>query len=398
MKNDILPPQKREAAPLTDLPAPQVADRNFTDESAAVDSGDQSPVGDAQSTMPVVRRPFWRRRAFIVIFVLIAVTILMSLFAYVWYRVQLRPVSSDPKAAHVRITIKSGASLEAIATQLTDDQLIHSRTAFNIYTRLHGLRDKLQAGTYSLSSNMPMPEIIGHLTSGKTDQVSITFLPGATLAENRQVLLKAGYPQAEVDAALNKRYDDVTLFAGKPAGSNLEGYIYGETYQFDSSATVEQILRRTFKEYEDIIQAHHLQEGFAQQGLTLYQGITLASIIQREVAHTTDQKQVAQVFYTRLHTNMPLGSDVTYQYAAKQLGVAPTPDLDSPYNTRKNPGLPPGPIAVPGLSALEAAAAPAAGDYVYFLSGDDEVTYFARTNAEHEANIKNHCQIKCASL
>jgi UPF0755 protein len=245
---------------------------------------------------------------------------------------------------------------------------------------------------------MPTPEIIGHLTSGKTDQVSITFLPGATLAENRQVLLKAGYPQAEVDAALNKRYDDVTLFAGKPAGSNLEGYIYGETYQFDSSATVEQILRRTFKEYEDIIQAHHLQEGFAQQGLTLYQGITLASIIQREVAHTTDQKQVAQVFYTRLHTNMPLGSDVTYQYAAKQLGVAPTPDLDSPYNTRKNPGLPPGPIAVPGLSALEAVAAPAAGDYVYFLSGDDEVTYFARTNAEHEANIKNHCQIKCASL
>jgi UPF0755 protein len=95
---------------------------------------------------------------------------------------------------------------------------------------------------------------------------------------------------------------------------------------------------------------------------------------------------------------MPLGSDVTYQYAAKQLGVAPTPDLDSPYNTRKNPGLPPGPIAVPGLSALEAVAAPAAGDYVYFLSGDDEVTYFARTNAEHEANIKNHCQIKCASL
>jgi UPF0755 protein len=398
MKNDILPPQKREAAPLTDLPTPQVADRNLTGESAAVDSSDQSPVGGAESTMSVVQRPFWRRRAFIVIFVLIAVTILMSLSAYVWYRVQLRSVSSDPKAAHVRITIKSGASLEAIATQLTDNQLIHSRTAFNIYTRLHGLRDKLQAGTYSLSSNMPTPEIIGHLTSGKTDQVSITFLPGATLAENRQVLLKAGYPQAEVDAALNKRYDDVTLFAGKPAGSNLEGYIYGETYQFDSSATVEQILRRTFKEYEDIIQAHHLQEGFAQQGLTLYQGITLASIIQREVAHTTDQKQVAQVFYTRLHTNMPLGSDVTYQYAAKQLGVAPTPDLDSPYNTRKNPGLPPGPIAVPGLSALEAVAAPAAGDYVYFLSGDDEVTYFARTNAEHEANIKNHCQIKCASL
>jgi len=127
----------------------------------------------------------------------------------------------------------------------------------------------------------------------------------------------------------------------------------------------------------------------------LYQGITLASIIQREVSGTKDQSQVAQVFYSRLAQGTPLGSDVTYQYAAKKLGVTPSPSLDSPYNTRKYAGLPPGPIATPGLSALQAVATPAPGDYLYFLSGDDNVTYFARTDAEHEANIQNHCHKKC---
>lgn len=397
MKNDILPPPRRDTAPLTELPAPQIptevpaqTDQELSSAQPALDAADET-------VQPVVRRPFWRRRAFIIAASVIITLVVLVASMYVWYRLQLRPVSSDSKATHVRVTIKSGSSLDTIATQLQRDKLIRDAAAFNMYTRLHGLRDKLQAGAYSLAPSSSTPDIISSLTSGKTDQISITFLPGATLAENRQVLLKAGYAPAEIDAALNQTYDD-PLFVGKPSGSDLEGYIYGETYQFDSSVSVQEILLRTFKEYDTVIQANHIADGFKQQGMTLYQGITLASIIQREVAHASDQKQVAQVFYKRLSVGMPLGSDVTYQYAAKRLGVAPTPDLDSPYNTRKNPGLPPGPISVPGLSALEAVAAPAPGDYVYFLSGDDDVTYFARTNDEHEANIKKHCQIKCASL
>jgi UPF0755 protein len=90
-----------------------------------------------------------------------------------------------------------------------------------------------------------------------------------------------------------------------------------------------------------------------------------------------------------------LGSDVTFIYAAKKLGVEATPTLESPYNTRIHPGLPPGPISSPGLSALQAVANPAAGDYTYFLAGDDGKTYFAHTFEEHEANIVNHCQKNC---
>jgi UPF0755 protein len=130
----------------------------------------------------------------------------------------------------------------------------------------------------------------------------------------------------------------------------------------------------------------------------LYEGITLASIVQREASTPADQQQVAQVFYSRLAIGMQLGSDVTYQYIADKTGVARDPGLDSPYNTRRYTGLPPGPIAVPGSSALLAVANPAEGDYLYFLAGDDGATYFARSLAEHEANIVDHCAVNCSTM
>jgi UPF0755 protein len=108
--------------------------------------------------------------------------------------------------------------------------------------------------------------------------------------------------------------------------------------------------------------------------------------------------QIAQVFYSRLALGMPLGSDVTYQYIADKTAVARDTNLDSPYNTRRYAGLPPGPISAPGAKALAATASPAEGDYLYFLSGDDDVTYFARTLEEHESNKVNHCQEKCQIL
>jgi UPF0755 protein len=310
-----------------------------------------------------------------------------------WYVSALQPVASSP-SDKVRIEVAPGSSLSDIGRTLEEEKLIRSQLAFAVYVRLSLPQAQLQAGVYSVAPSESTQQIVDHLLSGNVDQVSITFLPGATLAENRQKLIKAGYTEAEVDAALNKSYDS-PLFADKPASADLEGYIYGETYTFPVDATVEQILERTFSEFYAKLEQRHLIPEFESQELNLYEAITLASIIQREVPHATDQKQVAQVFYTRLATGMELGSDVTYQYAAKKLGVTPSPGLDSPYNTRRYAGLPPGPIATPGLSALEAVAAPASGDYVYFLSGDDDITYFGRTNEEHEENVRDHCKIKC---
>jgi len=336
-----------------------------------------------------------------------AFIIILLVGVFAWYNIQLSPVGND-KGELKKITVAKNSTSSQIGKQLQDQKLIRSSYIFDIYVRLSGKGSLLQAGTYRLSPSDSTPEIINHFTKGLVDEFQITFYPGATLtdssskpAKNKQdvtsVLKKAGYSDLEISAALEKTYDG-PLFVDKPSTVDLEGYIYGDTYSVGDGATVEDILQRTFDEFYKVVQDNNLVAGFANHGLNLYQGITLASIIQREANSASDQKQVAQVFYSRLDLDMPLGSDVTYQYIADKTGVARNPDLDSPYNTRRFAGLPPGPIAVPGLSALKAVANPASGDYLYFLSGDDDVTYFARTNAEHEANKAAHCKVKCLPL
>lgn len=316
---------------------------------------------------------------------------------YAWYSMQLGAVNSSDTTKRV-VTIEFNSTPKIIATQLESEGLIKDSKAFLFYTRIQGVQNNLQAGTYRLSASETTPEIVEHLSKGKVDTFDITFLPGNRLSDNRNALIKAGYTEKEVDAALNKQYRS-PLFDGKPATADLEGYIYGETYTFGTDTSVEAILEYTFTLFNEVIVKNDLKNRFAQHGLSLYEGITLASIVQKEAGSTPDDMaQISQVFHTRLKQGMELGSDPTYQYAADKMGVPRDTKLDSPYNTRINPGLPPGPIAAPGEKALIATASPASGNYVYFLSGDDNVTYFSRTLQEHEANIRNHCQQKCQIL
>lgn len=326
--------------------------------------------------------------------ILLAIALIVGAGLIVWYQSQLK--AADPNNTNkIRLSIASGSSPTQIGASLKEHGLIRSSFAFDIYTRLAGVRSALQAGTYSLSPSETTPQIVTHLTSGRTDEFSITFLPGATLAENREVLIKAGYEAEEVDKALEKKYDH-PLFATKPASADLEGYIYGETYTFESNATVEQILTRTFDEFYKVVKDNNLVALYQQQKLTLFEGITLASIIQREVASTGDQRQVAQVFFKRLNEGTPLGADATFVYGAKKLGVEPSVTLQSPYNTRLHAGLPPGPISSPGKGALLAVGNPAPGDYLYFVSGDDGTTHFSRTEAEHVAKTRQYCHANCS--
>lgn len=315
----------------------------------------------------------------------------------VWYNTQLSPVDKGNDGKKL-VTIDLGATPVAIANLLKEEGLIRNPTVFLWHARFQGVENSLQAGTYRLSPSESTPQITGHLTSGKVDTFNIRFLPGATLADNRKTLIGAGYSESEVDAALSTTYDS-PLFKGKPVDADLEGYIYGETYSFATDTSVEAILKYVFAEFYSVVEENNLVAQYEKQGLSLFEGITLASIVQREASPGgEDMAQIAQVFYRRLTTGMPLGSDVTYQYIADKTGVPRDTNLDSPYNTRRVVGLPPGPISAPGKKALVAVANPAEGDYLYFLSGDDDVTYYGRTLQEHEANIRNHCQEKCKIL
>lgn len=401
--NDVTPPDRfRPTSPSrpSSVPLPRV--RSPQDVKPTKPVTLIEPAEEIKLLPPIIDEDFaakkpkrLKRLGLIVALSVFVAMLVCAAASYFWYTHEQTPVSNSAK--QVRVVVDAGEGPQAIAKKLVQSGLIRSTLIFDWYTRVHHNAGKLQAGTYSLSPNMSLGEIVSHLTSGKTDIFKITFLPGATLAENKTVLAAAGYSSAEIDAAMEDLSQYKTgLFDGKPANSDLEGYIYGETYQFSADTSVHDILQQTFDEYESVIEQYKLKEAFKARGLTLYQGITLASIVQREMSsHVADMPQVAQVFYSRLAINMPLGSDVTFEYAAKKLGVAATPTLDSPYNTRLYPGLPPGPIATPGLDAMQAVANPANGSYLYFLSGDDGKTYFAMTDAEHEKNITDHCQQKC---
>ena len=152
---------------------------------------------------------------------------------------------------------------------------------------------------------------------------------------------------------------------------------------------------------QDVVVKGNLKDKYAEHGFNLYQGIILASIVQKEEPHIENQKAVAQVFYNRLAKDMNLGSDPTYEYAAIKLGLANPRaqyNLDSPYNTRIHGGLTPAPIASPGAAALQAVAEPDDNNYLFFLSGDDDKLYFATTDEEHQQNTIQHCQKKCFAL
>lgn len=324
----------------------------------------------------------------------------------IWFCIQLHAVSSETGQLK-RVVIAENSTPSQIAEELQKQGIIRSALAFQLYTRFSGESSNLQAGTYRLSPGDSVSKIVEHLVNGRVSQFQITFFPGATLTDNTansnhqdvtSVLLKAGFSEQEITEALNADYSKYnnTLFVGRPEGSDLEGYVFGDTYSLDDGASVKDVLEMSFDEFYSKITENNLQEKFAEHGLTLYEGITLASIVQKEAGSVENQKQVAQVFYTRLENNMTLGSDVTYQYIADKTGVTRDPTLDSPYNTRIYKGLTPGPISSPSLSALQAVADPADGDYLFFLAGDDGVMYFAHTDAEHEANITNYCKIGCS--
>jgi len=369
----------------------------------------QQPINGQPSGLKIPKNTRLHRNWGLIISLAVVAIIIISILAgYLWFQIQLSPVGSD-KNQFIKIKIAENSTSSQISQQLQDKKIIRSALVFDVYVKLSDKGSKLQAGTYRLSPSDSTIQIIDHFTKGSVDQYKITFYPGATLVDksdktNKQdvttVLKKAGYTEAEISDGLNDTYttsSDNILFTGKPANTDLEGYIYGDTYSISDGASVHEIIQRALDRFYGVVKDGNLISRFKDHNLNLYQGITLASIVQREASTASNQAQVAQVFYSRLDAKMTLGSDVTYQYIADKTGVARDPNLDSPYNTRRFTGLPPGPIASPGLSALQAVATPASGDYLFFLAGDDGVMYYAHTSAEHDANIAKYCKINCST-
>lgn len=342
--------------------------------------------------------------------------------AYFWYTENIKAVAPDVECPEVssdtntpepcvfvKFMVKDNESVEQIANNLASAGLIRSSFAFQMNVRLTGHDGELKTGEYSLRKTMDAPEIVDHMVKGAaaSNVFNFTILPGETLASIKQKLIKQGYKKAEVEEAFRKTYDNPVLSTVPTDGSvpddlRLEGYLYGETYEFYNDATVEEIITRALDETYKVVQDNNLVALYEARNLSLHQGITLASIVQKE-AKSGDQPTVAQVFLTRLKLGLSLGSDVTATYAADYLDPdrvifpdnASILQIDSAYNTRKYSGLPPGPISAPGISALLAVANPTETNYLYFLTGDDGKMYYSYTEAEHNQNIIDHCKVLC---
>jgi len=333
---------------------------------------------------------------------LIAISTLIFLMVF-WFFYNLTPIKSGSDEA-VLFNIQKGSTPNQIATNLEKSGLIRSSLVFNIYTQFNSSRDKLKAGNYKIYKHDSLPKIVDLIVTGKGTEMSIMFLPGYNLMDIKsKVLLKNGFTTEQIDEAFSVEYEH-PLLKIKPKANDIEGFIYGDTYNFAADSDIKTIFNKTFDEFQQVIEKNNLEYQFKSQGLTLYEGIILASIVQKEVIASTsdiptnDQKTVAGIFYNRLRLGMTLGSDVTYQYIADKLGLVRDPKLDNPYNTRKYVGLPPGPIASPGLTALLAVARPIDTNYYYFLSGDDGKTYYAVNASEHQENISRYCKVACSKL
>lgn len=336
--------------------------------------------------------------------------------AFGYYQYNSRPVSevdcSEIDASECDDTVfavLTGSSVGDIASELKEAGLIRDSLVFQVHFRLNSHGESLKAGEYALNKSMSVSEITELLLAGSRDNVfSFTFFPGENIFDLRKKLLEYGYTDEEITAGLAADYSSkpyAWVFEGRPEDASLEGYLFGDTYEFYKGDAVENIVGRLIEEMATTVEENDLKSKFEAQGLNLYQGITLASIVQREANNAADQAKVAKVFYNRLTDGWTLGSDVTVQYAVDLVDPnretygdnASALEIDSPYNTRKNPGLPYGPISNPGVDALNAAATPdeSVADKYYFLTGDDGLMYYSSTEEEHNQNIHEHCQNLC---
>jgi len=277
-----------------------------------------------------------------------------------------------------------------IARRLRDADVIGSPEAFVALSALRGTARALRAGEYEFPRDGTTLTALRLLESGKVRLHQVLHPEGATIAELARTLEQQQLAKAA----------DVTRVAADPAflrslgveAPSLEGYVFPDTYHFAKGLTPEQILTRMVQRLRAKLSPEIVARA-RDRGMDVHQLLTLASIIEREAAVEDERPLISGVFWNRLQTGMPLQADPTVQYAVgKERRALTRADLatDHPYNTYVHPGLPPGPIASPGLSAIQAAVAPAPVKYLYFVASDDHRHHFSTTIAEHNAAVARY--------
>ncbi len=301
------------------------------------------------------------------------------------------------QAGPLVVEIPAHESVLGIATRLAEADVVHSRVAFLALTAGRGRIRHLKAGEYEIPRGATTLDVVDLLVSGRVRQHAVLHPEGATIAELARVLETERLGRAEdiIRAAGDERLRRTLDISGP----NLEGYLFPDTYQFVRGLSAEEMLGRMVQRLRGKLTPELVAHARAR-GLDVHQLLTLASIIEREAVDPEEQRLISAVFWNRLRRDMPLQADPTVQYAvAKERRALTRADLaaDHPYNTYTRRGLPPGPIASPGLGAIQAALDPAPVDYLYFVARDDRRHTFSTTVTEHNKAVIRYRLMRRAS-
>lgn len=305
-----------------------------------------------------------------------------------WMMLELRPVDSSSSET-VSYVLPRGTDLPEMADQLQGRGLIRSANATVIYATLTGKRGELKAGTYDLQPSQTAPEIISLISGGQISANKLVVADGLTMAQFQKLAISRGVNKDDLVSALKANYD-YDFIKARPAGATLEGYLYPDTYQLNKPVKASVLVRSMLDNFAQKLSGTDIPARYAAMGLSLHQGITLASIVEKEVPGDADRAMVAQVYLNRLKAGMPLQADPTVSYVAEATGTDFNIQVNSPYNTYAYKGLPPGPINSPSLSAMKAVAHPTANDYLYFIADKQGKTHYAKTFAEHQKNVETY--------
>jgi UPF0755 protein len=318
------------------------------------------------------------------------------------------PGGEDPTP--ITFSVRSGETSAQVTTHLTEQKLVHDGALLNYYLRYQGLDQHIEAGDFILRRTMTIPEIATALTNANAREISVRLVEGwrleqiadalsadSRLSISRKEFLELAGPHPERSEAQSKdgpRGDGYSFSADLPPAASLEGFLFPDTYLFKPGASAAEALKKMLTTFEVRLPADYATAA-AEHGLTLYQAVIVASLVEREAVVDEERPIIASVILNRLAAGQWLEIDATVQYALGAPGDwwPRVEDLDlrsiaSPYNTYAFAGLPPGPIANPGLASLLAAAHPSDTPYLYYRAQCDGSGRhaFAATYAQHLAN------------
>ena len=319
--------------------------------------------------------------------------VIAALFV-VWFLGSLFQPFHGDGTGQVQVTVPKGSSVSEVGDLLADKDVIANSTLFQVRVTLAGKRSEIYSGHFTLARDMSYGAAIGALSQPPVKRtLSVTIPEGYTRSQAAQVAEEAGIPGDYTTASVKSKYLDPAEYGGKHA-KDLEGFLFPDTFELKPSAPVADLVQLQLQDFKRRIKGVSMKYA-KSKNLTVFDVVTIASMVQAEAGVDSQRGLVASVIYNRLHEGMPLGIDATIRFATGNYTKPLTESelaVDSPYNSRTNAGLPPGPISNPGLASIEAAAHPPKTGYLFYVTtpGACGKLTFAKTEAEFEAAVDKY--------